>query len=81
MAAAAYHGAVPRPRKRPEAERPQRLTVEIYGEDAVFLVRQMRSHAALRGEPVREWLLRAIRGQLAQENADASASSDSAPER
>jgi hypothetical protein len=54
-------------RKRPEDERPQRLTIEVYGDEEITLVRHMRSAAALRGERVREWLLRAIRAQLERE--------------
>jgi hypothetical protein len=62
-----YHRAVPRPRKRPEGRRPARVTIEVYEADAVQLMRRMRAAAALRGEPVREWLLRAIRAQLERE--------------
>lgn len=54
-------------RKRPENERPQRLTIEVYGPDDLGVVRRLRAAAALRGEPVRVWLLRAIRAQLERE--------------
>ena len=54
-------------RKRPEDERPQRLTIEVYGEEEIALVRRMRAAAALRGERVREWLLGAIRDKLERE--------------
>jgi hypothetical protein len=67
VATVEYHQSVPRPRKRPEGERPTRLTIEVYEPDADLLLRQMRAAAALRGEPVREWLLRAIRAQLERE--------------
>ena len=76
MATVEYHQAVPRPRKRPEGERPTRLTIEVYEEDAALLMRRMRAAAAMRGEPVRQWLMRAIRAQLEREPQEPAAPSD-----
>jgi hypothetical protein len=56
-------------RKRPEA-RPPRLVIEYYGEGEAALVLRMRHAALERGEPVREWVLRAIRAQLEREERD-----------
>lgn len=53
-------------RKRPLG-RPSRLVVEYYGEGEAALVLRMRHAALERGEPVREWVLRAIRTQLERE--------------
>ena len=59
-------------RKRPEGERPERLTVEYYGAEEVRLVRRVRAHVALRGGRVREWVLDALREKLErEEGADA----------
>jgi hypothetical protein len=54
-------------RKRPEGERPDRVTLEYYGEDEVALVRRMRVAAVLKGERVRDWVLEAIRQRLDRE--------------
>jgi hypothetical protein len=51
-------------RKRPEGERPSRLVVEYYGADEERLVLDMRHDALERGEPVRDWVLQAIRERL-----------------
>ena len=67
MAMVEYPRPVPRPRKRPADQRPTRFTFEVYDPETELLMRQMRSAAALHGEPVREWLLRAIRAQLERE--------------
>lgn len=44
--------------------RPKRLTIEVYGEDET-LVRRARAAAAMKGESLREWVLRAVKAQLA----------------
>jgi len=54
-------------RKRPEGERPDRITLEYYGEAEIALVRRMRVAAVLRGERVRDWVLEAIRQRLERE--------------
>lgn len=54
-------------RKRPEGERPDRITLEYYGEQEVALVRAMRVAAVVRGERVRDWVLEAIRQRLERE--------------
>lgn len=71
MAMVEYPRSVPRPRKRPEGSRPTRFTFEVYDAETELLMRRMRAAAALRGEPVREWLLRAIRAQLEREEREA----------
>ena len=50
-------------RKRPE-ERPSRLTIEYYGPGEDELITRMRVSAVQRKEPVRDWVLRAIRHEL-----------------
>jgi len=50
-------------RKRPE-ERPARLTIEYYGPGEDDLITRMRVSAVQRKEPVRDWMLRAIRNEL-----------------
>jgi hypothetical protein len=75
---AAYVGRTPwllqdvAPRQRwPVGARFPRLTIEVHPEDE-RLVRRARSAAVLRGEPLREWLLEAIRQRLARDGeADA----------
>jgi hypothetical protein len=57
-------------RKRPEGERPERLAIEYYTPEEVTLVRRVRAQAALRGERVREWVLRALRTQLEREERE-----------
>lgn len=52
-------------RKRPE-ERPSRLVVEYYGPGEEELVLRLRLSAVRRKEPVREWVLQAIRERLAR---------------
>jgi hypothetical protein len=61
-------------RKRP-AERPSRLTIEYYGPGEDELITRLRVSAVQRKEPVRDWVLRAIRHELerldrAQEQPD-----------
>ena len=60
------------PRKRgPGDARFPRLTIEVHPEDE-RLVRRAKSAAVLRGEPLREWFLEAIRQRLARDGeADA----------
>jgi len=50
-------------RKRPEA-RPSRLVVEYSGPGEEELVLQLRRSAGTRKEPVREWVLSALRHEL-----------------
>jgi hypothetical protein len=50
-------------RKRPE-ERPSRLTIEYYGPGEDELITRLRVSAVQRKEPVRDWVLRAIRHEL-----------------
>jgi hypothetical protein len=70
MASLQYHPPVPRPRKRPEGVRPTRFTFEVYDAETETLLRRARAAAALRGEPFREWLFRAMRERLAQEEQE-----------
>ena len=59
------------PRKRaPDAERFPRLTIEVHPEDE-HTIRRAKSAAVLRGEPLREWLMEAIRQRLARDGSDA----------
>lgn len=51
-------------RKRPEGERPSRLTIEYYGPGEDELITRLRVSAVQRKEPVRDWVLRAIRHEL-----------------
>ena len=51
-------------RKRPEGERPARLTIEYYGPGEDELITQMRVSAVQRKEAVRDWMLQAIRERL-----------------
>ena len=60
-------------RKRPEGVRPDRITLEYYGEAEVALVRRMRVAAVLRGERVRDWVLEAVRQRLERETPAAPA--------
>ena len=62
---------MPRPRKRPEGVRPTRFTFEVYDAETETLLRRARAAAALRGEPFREWLFRAMRERLEHEEREA----------
>lgn len=42
----------------------KRMTVELYEGDEETLVRRARAAAAMSGESLREWVLRAIKAQL-----------------
>ena len=57
-------------RKRPEGERPSRLTIEYYGPGEDELITRLRVSAVQRKEPVRDWVLRAIRHELERLEAE-----------
>ncbi len=57
-------------RKRPEGERPSRLVIEYYGADEERLILRLRHDALDRGQPVRDWVLQAIRERLEREASD-----------
>jgi hypothetical protein len=56
--------------------RPTRLTIEVYGEEAVQLLRRLRAAAAMRGETQTRWLLEAVRQRLEREEREESGDGD-----
>jgi hypothetical protein len=57
-------------RKRPEGERPSRLVIEYYGPDEERLILRLRHDALDQGQPVREWVLQAIRERLERQRRE-----------